>query len=376
MKKKRKNKNNEVVENPAILNDSVSDEVLEENDLAEDISETEDANDTVNVAKTADEQPDESSGDEQSTEPSDPDIVISEITITEVVETPDVQATETSAPTENPVQDTVRDITPTESKRLHERFKFDWEIDEIEENLKGALDEDALDLAEPEEPEPMPIQGRSITLAQAAQTAFGLFLLIFAVIGVIATGVKIKQVVDEHKDNSAQIAYFEDFIMPLVASDSPIFEGAQSLNEDVILTAACWDIIFNPSAFYEYSGGNYSVSYLDIDRRITKLFGPGLTYSHKTVGDTELTFEYDEESGMYSIPAYPRSQPYYPEITDIAPVDGGYELTVNYRLPITNWIESVNTVEKTLVYTVVPTETDYNVVAMRIVDMAESGEAY
>ena len=269
-------------------------------------------------------------------------------------------------------ESTVREMTATESKRLHERFRFDWEIEEIEENLIEALDEDAMDLTEPEEPEPMPIEGKSITFAQAAQTVFGLFLLIFSIIGVVATVLKVQAIIDERKDNSAQVAYFEDFIMPLVASDAPIFDGAQSLNEDVILTAACWDIIFNPSAFYEYSGGSYSVSYLDIDRRITKLFGPGLTYSHKTVGDTELTFEYDEESGMYSIPAYPRSPAYYPEITEMNPVDGGYELTVCYRLPITNWIESADNVEKTLIYTVTPSETDYNIAAMRIVDIADT----
>ena len=266
----------------------------------------------------------------------------------------------------------VREMTETESKRLHERFRFDWEIEDIEESLVEALDEDAMDLTEPEEPEPIPVEGHQITFAQAAQTAFGLFLLIFTVIGVVATGYKIKSIVDERKDNSAQVAYFEDFIMPLVASDAPIFEGAQYLNEDVILTTACWDIIFNPSAFYEYSGGNYSVSYLDIDRRITKLFGPGLTYTHKTAGDTELTFEYDEESGMYSIPAYPRSPAYYPEVADISEVEGGYELTVCYRLPITNWIESVDNVEKTMIYTVTPSETDYNIVAIRIVDIADS----
>lgn len=363
MKHKRKHMQDETEENPAVLDETNGETAAE--DTSEESVEAE-TSEPVGQAEDG------------LTASSEPDIVISEITVTEVAAVTSEPAADAPAVEVKPAQDesSVREMTPSETKRLHERFRFDWEIDDIEENLIGALDEDALDLAEPEEPEPMPIQGKSITFAQAMQIIFGLFLLVFSVIGVVATVVKVKQVIDEQKDNSAQVAYFEDFIMPLVASDAPIFEGAQSLNEDVILTTACWDIIFNPSAFYEYSGGNYSVSYLDIDRRITKLFGPGLTYSHKTVGDTELTFEYNEDSGMYSIPAYPRSPSYYPEITDITAVDGGYELTVCYRLPITNWIESVNNVEKTLVYTVTPSETDYNIVAMRIVDMAESGEAY
>ncbi len=265
-----------------------------------------------------------------------------------------------------------RKISDSENKRIHERFKFDWEL---EEHLLEALDEDASELAEPEETEPEPPEIKSISWKQALQAVFGLFLLVFAIIGVIATGFKVSDVIKASKDTSAQQAYFEEFIMPLVASDAPIFDGASSLNEDVILTAACWDIIFNPSVYYEYSNGVYSVSYLDIDRRITKLFGPGLTYTHKTVGDTELTFEYDEEAGMYYIPAYPRSPAYYPEITAMENRDGVTELTVCYRLPITNWIESLDTVEKTMIYTVVPTDTGYNVSAIRIGEIGSDGEA-
>lgn len=257
-----------------------------------------------------------------------------------------------------------RKISESENKKLHERFKFDWEL---EENLIEALDEDAAELAEPEENEPEPIEVHTISFAQAAQTVFGLFVLVFSIVGVIATGFKIADVVKQRKDNSAQIAYFEDFIMPLVASDAPIFDGAQSLNEDVVITAACWDIIFNPSVHYEFSGGAYSVSYLDVDRRITKLFGPGLSYTHKTVGDVDLTFEYDEDTGMYTIPAYPRSPAYFADIAGMSETESGsIELTVCYRLPITNWIESVDAVEKTMIYTLVPTDSEYNVTAIRI----------
>ncbi len=263
-----------------------------------------------------------------------------------------------------------REISESEEKSLRERFRFDWEL---EEQILEALDEDAEELADPDsEPEPEPIEVRTISFAQAMQAVFGFIMLVFAIIGMVATGIKISQVIRDSRDTSEQERALEEFIMPLVACDTPTFDGASSLNEDVIITAACWDIIFNPSVYYEYTGGVYSVSYLDIDRRITKLFGPGLSYTHKTVGDTELTFEYDAESGMYKIPAYPRSPAYYPEITAMNEAAAGTELTVCYRLPITNWIPSVDTVEKTMIYTVVPTDTEYNVVAVRIGEIGES----
>lgn len=270
----------------------------------------------------------------------------------------------TEQPAAEVSDDEERKITATEQKKLHELFKFDWEL---EENILEALDEDAAELTDDSEPaEPEPPQVKTLSLAQAAHAVFGLFLLVFSIIGICATAFKISDMIAAQKDNSEQLAYFADFVKPLVAGDTPIFDGASSLNEDVIIASACWDIIFNPSIHYEYTSGTYKVSYIDIDRRITKLFGSGLNYTHKTVGDIELTFEYNEDSGMYSIPAYPRSPAYYPEVSAVTAVQNGMELTVKYRLPITNWIGSLDTVEKTMIYTVVPVENGYNITAVRI----------
>ncbi len=260
------------------------------------------------------------------------------------------------------------------SEDSKKRFRFDWEL---EENLIEALDEDALDLTEAgaDETEPIEIEGKSaVTLAQAAQTVFGLFLIIFSIIGVVATVLKAVSLAKAQKDNSAQLEYFEDLFLPVAAIDAPTFDGASSLNEDVILSCACWDIIFNPSAFYEYSNGSYKVSYLDIDRRITKLFGAGLSYSHKTVGDTELTFDYDEDTGMYTIPAFPHAQAYYPDVTAITETENGADITVEYRQPITVWIDSEDEVDKTMIYSVVPNGTEYVITAIRIgeIDITEA----
>ncbi len=254
-----------------------------------------------------------------------------------------------------------------EEKSDRKRFRFDWEL---EENLIEALDEDAMDLTEAseDEAEPIEIEGKSaVTLRQAAQTAFGLFLLIFAIIGVAATVIKAVHLVEAKKDNSELLAQYEDFILPLAAIDAPTFDSADALNEDVMISAACWDIIFNPSSFYEFSAGSYTVSSLDIDRRITKLFGAGHVYSHKTVGDTELQFDYSEETGMYRIPAYPRSQAYYPDVvSETETEDGGIEITVEYRQPIEIWMSADDHVEKTMIYTLTQTDTGYNVSAIRI----------
>lgn len=262
-----------------------------------------------------------------------------------------------------------RKITESEKQRLRERFKFDWEI---EEDLKEALDEDAADLTEPDEYSVPATVSRNVSFSHAAQTVFGLFVLVFTIIGIIATGFKIAEVIENSKDTSEREEYFEDFLMPLVASDAPIFDGASSLNEDVVIAAACWDIIFNPSVYYEYSGGNYKVSYIDIDRRINKLFGPGLSYTHKTVGDVEISFDFDENTGMYTIPAFPRSPAYYPEVTSFVENNGVIEVTVDYKLPITYWIDSIDSVEKSMIYTLVPTDSDYNVVAIRIGEISVS----
>lgn len=235
--------------------------------------------------------------------------------------------------------------------------------DQMMEIIDDALDESTEDLGLTDE--------TSLALSNASvggilTVIFGLVVLCFAIFGAITAIVDIKNYSDAKKANLEKIEFFENLILPLCASDAPTFDGASSLNGDVAIAAACWDIILSPASNYTAENGYYTISCHDIDIRINKLFGKGVTYTHTTIGDQEISFEYDEESGMYTIPAYPRILAYFPTVDSLEPIENGYKLTVSYHYPVTNWITAKNPTDKIMIYTVTGSGLAYNISAIEV----------
>ena len=123
---------------------------------------------------------------------------------------------------------------------------------------------------------------------------------------------------------------------------------------------------------YVPENGSYKISYLDIDARINKLFGKGLTYTHTTVGDEELMFVYDEETGMYSIPTTPRTLAYFACVDELVPDGNGYILTVSYKTPLTNWISTNTSADKIMTYRVVGNGLTYNISSLEIKEISNT----
>lgn len=238
----------------------------------------------------------------------------------------------------------------------------------IKKAIDEALDEEVEDI-NPLENAAVQNAGK-ISLRQVSSAIFGFFVLLFAVFGIISTVSRITDYVQSLDDDSALVKTFTELAAPLAATDASVFENVTAVSEDVLITAACWDIIFDPSESYTAVDGNYTVSFLDIDNRIAGLFGAGLTYSHKTVGDEELTFEYDEESGMYTIPAYPQAPAYIPKLVEYAQTADGYKLRVEYVLPITELISNDVIADKVMIITLKTSGTEY------VISSLELGELY
>lgn len=239
---------------------------------------------------------------------------------------------------------------------------------EIKKAIDEALDEEVEDIT-PLENAPIQNAGK-ISLRQISSVIFGFLVLVFAVFGIISTVSRVTNYVQSLDDDSALVEAFTKLAAPLAATDASVFENVTAVSEDVLITAACWDVIFNPSENYTAVDGNYTVSFLDIDNRIARLFGAGLTYSHKTVGDEELAFEYDEESGMYTIPAYPQAPAYIPKLVEYAQTADGYKLRVEYVLPITELISSDVIADKVMIITLKTSGTEY------VISSLELGELY
>ncbi len=251
----------------------------------------------------------------------------------------------------------------TKKIRKHTIAEID---DQVKEIIDDALDESAENLGLTDEQPTV----QSVSLSQIISAVFGVVVLGFAIFGMVCAVNIFSDYTQDRKNMTTQREYFQRLILPLSASDAPTFDGVASLNSDVIITAACWDVILNPSSTYAVQSGNYIVSYLEIDTRVNKLFGSGLEYTHSAVGDEELLFEYNEETGMYTIPMTPRAIAYFPTIDSLDITENGYSAVVSYRAPVTQWIAGSSTPDKTMVYTFIGDGFNYTISSLAVEDIS------
>lgn len=246
--------------------------------------------------------------------------------------------------------------------------------DHIKEALDDALDESADNLSQAETESEAVNAAAHINLKQVATTVFGFFIIVFAIIGIVATSIKVSDYIEAQSDDTKLVATFESLVLPLAACDAAVFDDISALSEDVLITAACWDALLNPSNTFVEESGYYTVSYLDIDVRIAKLFGTGLTYTHKSVGDSEISFDFDEATGMYTLPAYPKTVSYLPVLDSYTETEAGYELRVKYVYPVTTIISGVANAEKIMIYNVAPKDLGYVITSLQIGELVTGEE--
>lgn len=195
-------------------------------------------------------------------------------------------------------------------------------------------------------------------------TIFGAIVLIFAAIGLVATIASAAKGIAYLMDNSKQKEELEWLITPVVMQDPPTFENPDKLTNTTLITAGVWRLIMNEdTSRYPVDEFNFiTVPQSDIEVEIKELFGD-VTYTHETVGDTELMITYDSENKCYIFPAVPHVLPYTPDIQEItAHEDGSLALQVGYIPPGLVWEGDVDgrkyqpQPDKVMIYTLVKDE--------------------
>ena len=168
---------------------------------------------------------------------------------------------------------------------------------------------------------------------------FGAVVLIFALIGLVSTVTAAVKGIGGLLDNSKQKEEFEWLITPVVMQDPSAFENPDKMTNTTIITAGVWRLIMNEDiSRYPADDFNFvSVPQSDIEVQIKSLFGD-VSYTHETVGDTELMITYDSENKCYIFPAVPHVMPYTPDVQEIKTgEDGNVTLTVGYIPPGLVW---------------------------------------
>lgn len=210
----------------------------------------------------------------------------------------------------------------------------------IRNAFDNALDEDVDEIAELASPANEILSGRRAAgFKRRLYFVIGIVVSIMSLIGFIFTIIWFSGMVKNVADNTKQKEEFARFIYPVVIIDPAEFDSTASLNSDAIISAAIWDIIlYGDTSKYPTTFGNMTVPELDVELHATNIFGNGLQFDHKTLGDAMLSFYYDAGTKSYTIPVSPKFFSYSPLVEEIEKNGNKYTLRVGYVSPSPAWM--------------------------------------
>ncbi|MDD6237080.1 MAG: hypothetical protein PUB00_06840 [Clostridiales bacterium] len=161
---------------------------------------------------------------------------------------------------------------------------------------------------------------------------FGTVVLIFAIIGVVATAIGITKVTTDIIENKSQKEMFKRTVFPLVILDPPAFDSIDKLDSRTILSAGIWDFIMfeDKSKYVKDDLGNMTVPDVDIEAHITKVFGKSAVIEHQELTDSEMQILYDPEGKVYMIPSAASMMSYVPRVDKVSRKGDEYTVTVGY----------------------------------------------
>ena len=161
---------------------------------------------------------------------------------------------------------------------------------------------------------------------------FGTVVLVFAIIGVVATAIGITKVTTDIIKNKSKKKMLKRTFFPLVILDPPAFDSIDKLDSRTILSAGIWDFIMfeDKSKYVKDDLGNMTVPDVDIEAHITKVFGKSAVIEHQELTDSEMQILYDPEGKVYMIPSAASMMSYVPRIEKVSRKGDEYTVTVGY----------------------------------------------
>ena len=188
------------------------------------------------------------------------------------------------------------------------------------------------EISSPTPPQEKPARNKKPARVSRRVAVFGTIILVFAIIGVIATVITATKVTMDLVENKSQKEELRRHVFPLVILDPPGFDSIDKLDPQTILQAGICDfIMFEDKAKYEKDDlCNMSVPATYIETHIFKVFGKSAAIQHQEISDSELQILYDEENKTYSIPAAANMMTYVPEIEKVEKQGDLFTVTVGY----------------------------------------------
>lgn len=168
---------------------------------------------------------------------------------------------------------------------------------------------------------------------------FGALLIVFAIVGVIAAGASLFRLGTGLFSNAAEKERFEKLVLPLVVLDPPPFDSLGKAEQSTLIQAAIWNTLFNEDRvkYEDTAAGVLVIPATDVEAYARKLFGPDVALQHQTVGDIELSYQYDAETQAYIVPLMGRIQRYTPKVAEYEQRGDIYYVKVGYIPPGSVW---------------------------------------
>lgn len=187
---------------------------------------------------------------------------------------------------------------------------------------------------------------------------FAVFVIIMAVIGVVASVRFVAGVTANLLDNTSLKNEFAAFIFPVVVNDIAPFEEVDEIPDSSKISCAIWNILLNgdTSEFEKDGGMGLTIPEYNVSASCRELFGSTVSLTHQTVGTAEVRFVYDEESHTYSANKNIRYLTYSPQIISITEDGDVYSVIVGYLPPTVAAVAGINGLqaqpEKYMEYTI------------------------
>jgi hypothetical protein len=161
---------------------------------------------------------------------------------------------------------------------------------------------------------------------------FGVLIVIFACFGIYSVAKLSVGGIISLFDNSAKIAQYNEFLVPVVANDPEPFDDIALANSADLIDITLWAILKGDLApdQYDYKDGAMLIPAADVEKRFASLFGSEVRPVHQTITNFGYEFVYDKTDAVYKIPLTGMSPIYTPRVTDIEKKSSSIILTVAY----------------------------------------------
>jgi len=135
--------------------------------------------------------------------------------------------------------------------------------------------------------------------------ALGTVVIVFALVGVVATGWAAVAGVNRLLNNPNKYSDYATLISPLASLDPMPFEDITAADPDTLVQAgilACLEQR-NIDEMETDSLGRLILPVVELEAQAKRLFGSGIVLEYQTFGESDA-FEYDELRKSYHVPAY------------------------------------------------------------------------